>query len=191
MIKRAILKFVVLSILVLQSSCAKAELFAPDYSTPEATFRTFFYATTHKSAELYLECLSEEFRTRNYGASESEQLTKVKIVLQKAITSPDSHYEITKVESNPLDASYVTVTHQQLYKGKVMLSNLRTLLVFENGNWKIAPPEGIVTTPEQIAALKKRDEFMHKKYILDEEKRILVPAEESTKQTGRRPLGRD
>jgi hypothetical protein len=45
----------------------------PDFSTPEAAFKTSFYAVKHKDYEVSLEGLSKEYR-KKFGKTKEEQL---------------------------------------------------------------------------------------------------------------------
>jgi len=117
------------------SGCVADKKFKSDYSAPELALRTYFYATTHKMPGVVVDSLSEEMKIQ-YGNTREEQISNIRDTLNSAKISARSSIEIVKVE--PLDSTHSVVTFNQLKDEKLFIGNLRTTLVFEGGEWKVA-----------------------------------------------------
>jgi len=109
-----------------------------DYSTPEATFDTFFYALKHHMSELTLDSMSSDFQLF-FGKDREEQLFTLRKKLPYEY-HPDLHATAKRVERNGKKAM---VAYQTTLGDRVLLQLSFLYMMEIDGEWKVVVPDNM------------------------------------------------
>lgn len=133
--------FYSLLIVFLITSCGRKEKIVPDFSSPEAAFKTSFYAIAHNDEELILETASTEILAK-YGHNREEQLEFLKQHLRGKKQDRKSTFEI--IRTDYVDENRATVFYKHYVDKKFWAENWSPM-VKEEGKWKVALNEKAFT----------------------------------------------
>lgn len=179
--------FLFLLVPILIQGCQKAPAFEPDFSTPEATMQTHFYASKYNMPELLLDTFSEEVKLKFYGPDYEAQLKTAKRDSGKGRIGKKSTMEVTKVVPSTHNDDRVKVSYRQYKNGTHLIGGSEISMVLEDGKWKIALDEEEPRTPEEIAewkAMKSWErELLTRPMVVDEEKGIITLLDPDTRES--------
>lgn len=125
-------------IVFIATSCGKEEKITPDFSTPEAGWKTAFYADGAIDIELILETSSREILA-TYGDTREEQTETIKKDSRDLKKDRKSRLEVIRTEY--IDENHANVFYNHFVGSKLWAPNMRVLMVKEDGKWKVALDE--------------------------------------------------
>ena len=126
----------------------------PDYSSPEATFWTQFYALQTRDHKILLSSLTESYQNK-YGNTKEEQLSNFQKYAKKMKIPRNRKRDILKVEYGNFGDYDVKITWSEKIGSKYSIRKSYMVLKKINNEWKIAYPE----TEEKQAILKYQAEM--------------------------------
>jgi hypothetical protein len=137
--------FLILAVLSLMfTGCAKKYLPPPnypDFSTPEAAFKTSTYAFLSSDYEVYLNSLDISYQQK-YGKTKEEQLTQLRKDATNGYFKPKLMHEIIKVEPSGSRNYDVKVYFSVKSGNEVTVQRSWVCLKKIHGVWKeVFPPE--------------------------------------------------
>ena len=130
-------------ILSMVCGCAVAEKCPPkypDYSTPESTFNTFFYAIQHKDYKVYLDSLAEDYQAK-YGKNRKEQLITIRRHLTGADIRKNARHMILKIENSIFPDYDLRITWSEKVGARYTVFKSYMPLKKIGNEWKIVFPK--------------------------------------------------